>query len=108
MNAIEWDTSLVLSVVFAPLAILFIGLWAAASQKTNRLQHEKESLVAEVVSLQQQATTTATQHRENLQITTRAQDAEIERQQQEIAGLREQVWRLEADVRTLTETLNDE
>ena len=87
LSDIEWDTGLTLTVVLAPLCLLFFSLWLASFGRIKELKHDAEAAIAKSVELEK----AAAQHRiefEKCIADVRAhKDADIKRHQDDIVKL---------------------
>jgi hypothetical protein len=91
---IEWDTGLTLTVILAPLCLLFFSLWLASFGRIKELKHDTEAAVAKAVKIENEAAQHRVEFEKRIAAISADKDAEIKRQQDDIV-------KLHADLETL-------
>jgi DNA repair exonuclease SbcCD ATPase subunit len=83
----EWDTGLTLTVILAPLCLLFFGLWLASFGRVKELKHDTEAAIAKAVKIENQAAQHRVEFEKRIAAISADKDAEIKRHQDDIVKL---------------------
>lgn len=84
---IEWDTGLTLTVILAPLCLLFFSLWLASFGRIKELKHDTEAAIAKSVKIENEAAQHRVEFEKRIAAVSADKDAEIKRQQDDIVKL---------------------
>jgi flagellar biosynthesis/type III secretory pathway M-ring protein FliF/YscJ len=88
MNNTEWDTATLLTIILAPVCILFVGIIFVQWQRINELKNDLKTTAAEAEKSQKQVSDNQENDDKALQTITKQKDAIIEMQQKEIKELK--------------------
>ena len=84
---IEWDTGLTLTVILAPLCLLFFSLWLASFGRIKELKHDTEAAIAKAVKFENEAAQHRVEFEKRIAAISADKDADIQRKQDEIEQL---------------------
>jgi cell division protein FtsB len=94
---IEWDTATVLTVILAPLCVVFVGIIFVQWQRINELKHDEQAGVKKVAELEKAVADGRIEHTRSLTDTSTQKDAEIQRLKKEIEMLRNEMSTMAAN-----------